>query len=167
MPKSCKSVFAFMIALLLFAVPATALAEPPSNSTQIVDGQVDWVLSPGQCADVPGGLAGSGQRHQVIVTKTNPDGSVVTTINDVVKGDAWDAAGTYNFVYTNHSTDVLAADGTHSISMADIFVVSGRGAEKMNVGFNWRWTYSTEQWPPGPDVQKISTRGDPYTCDPI
>ena len=116
---------------------------------------------------MPGGLAGSGQRHQVIVTKTNPDGSVVTTINDLVKGNAWDAAGTYNFVYTNHSTDVLTADGTHTISMTDTFVASGRGAEKMNVGFNWRWTYTAEQWPPGPDVQKISTRGDPYTCDPI
>ena len=46
MPKSSKSVFAFMIALLLFALPATALAGPPSNSTQIVDGQVDLGLVP-------------------------------------------------------------------------------------------------------------------------
>ena len=167
MPKSSKSVFALMIAILLLALPAAVLAAPPSNSTQIVDGQVDWALSPGQCADVPGGLAGSGQRHQVIIIKTNADGSVVTTINDVVKGDAWDAAGTYNFVYTNHSTDVLTADGTHSISMADTFIVSGQGAEKMNVGFNWRWSYTAQQWPPGPDLQQISTRSDPYTCDPI
>lgn len=105
MPKSSKSVFALVLAILLLAVPAAALAGPPSNSTQIVDGQVDWTLSPGQCADVPGGLAGSGQRHQVIVTKTNADGSVVTTSNDV-----------------------LATDGTHSIAMTDTFVVSGRGA---------------------------------------
>jgi len=167
MPTSTKSVFVLVLTLLLLALPAAALAQPPSSSTQIVDGQVDWTLSPGQCAEVPGGLAGSGQRHQVIVTKTNPDGSIVTTIEDLVKGDAWDAAGTYNFIYTNHSTDVLAADGTHSISMADTFILSGRGAKKMNVGFNWRWTYTTAQWPPENNLQQISTRGDPYTCDPI
>ena len=53
MPKSSKSVFAFMIALLLFAVPATALAGPPSNSTQIVDGQVDWALLPASVLTCP------------------------------------------------------------------------------------------------------------------
>ena len=119
MPKSSRSVFVLMIVVLLLAMPATALAQPPSNSTQVVDEQVDWELPPGQCGDVPDGLAGSGQRHQVIITKANADSSVTMTISDVVKGNAWDADGTYNFIYTNHSTDVAAADGTHSISMAD------------------------------------------------
>jgi hypothetical protein len=161
-----------VVLLLLVAVPSAFAAGPPTNTHEVVDGQVvDWTLPAGQCGAAPAGLSGSGQRHAVINTRTNPDGSMVITINDVVKGTAWDATGTYNFSYENHSVEqVPAGGGAHQISMVDIFVLNGNGSVgHLAVGFNWRWTFTppAANWPPVDNWQQISTRGDPLRCDPI
>ena len=160
-----------VVLLLLVAVPSAFAAGPPTNTHEVVDGQVDWTLPAGQCGAAPAGLSGSGQRHMVINTRTNPDGSMVITINDVVKGTAWDATGTYNFSYENHSVEqVPAGGGAHQISMVDSFVLNGNGGVgHLAVGFNWRWTYTppAEIWPPNDNWERISERGDPLLCDPI
>lgn len=105
-------------------------------------------------------------------THVNADGSSQIVSNDLVKGTAVGSDGSiYRFVYHNHTAqDVLAADGPIRITMVDDFVLHGNGsAASMSIGFNWRWTYTppAASWPPVDTLQKISTRGDPLTCDPI
>jgi hypothetical protein len=159
-----------VVLLLLVAVPSAFAAGPPTNTHQVVNESVSWTLPSGQCAAAPAGLTGSGQRHMVINTRMNPDGSMVITINDVVKGTAWDATGTYKFSYENHSVEQVPADGdAHQISMVDSFVLNGNGSVgHLAVGFNWRWTYTPPNlFPPVDNWQQISTRGDPLSCDPI
>jgi hypothetical protein len=102
----------------------------------------------------------------------NADGSSQILINDLVTGTAVDSnGGTYHFVYHNHSTqDVPSGSGPIQVSMVDSFVLNGDGgAAHMSVGFNWRWTYTppAELWPPVDHWQKVSTRGEPFLCDPI
>ena len=118
-------------------------------------------------------MSGSGQRHMVINTRTNPDGSMVVTINDVVRGTAWDLTGpgTYNFVYQNHSVErIPAGAGAHQVSMEDNFVMNGDGTvghrRSALIGAGpihprhlcgLRWTTGNR-----------STRGAHlFTCDPI
>jgi len=119
------------------------------------------------------GLTGSGQRHMVTNTKVNSDGSQQIVIDDVVKGTATDlgGGGAYTFIYTNHSIELVpAGGGAHQVSMTDSFVLNGKGNIKhLEAGFNWRWMYTPpeKQWPPVHNVQKLSTRGYPETCDPI
>jgi hypothetical protein len=167
-----------VVALLLGTSASSALAGGPVTVTrETVGGTVDWTMSPGQppghCAAIQYELSGSGERHQEISTKVNADGSSTILTNDLVEGTASDITGAYHFSYTNHSTiTVPAGGGPNRIEMVDSFVLNGKGSAKLNVGFNWRWTYPGDPagyWPP-PDfdkVQKISTRGDPVNCDPI
>jgi hypothetical protein len=160
-----------LIALLLVASASSAFAGGPVTVThETVGGTQEWTIPAGQCEAVKVELKGSGERHQVITTRTSADGSKTILINDLVKGTAWDSTGTYHFSYTNHSTETVpAGGGAHQVQMVDSFVLNGNGSAKLNVGFNWRWTYTPPepQWPPVHDLQKISTRGDPLTCDPI
>jgi hypothetical protein len=177
MQRSRNRIISVLVVLvLLVAVPSVFAAGPPTNTHEVVDGQVDWTLPPGQCGAAPAGLTGSGQRHAVINTRTNPDGSMVITINDVVRGTAKDitGTGTYKFLYENHSIEwVPAGGGAHQISMEDNFVLNGNGSVgHLAVGFNWRWTFTPpagefDQWPPVDNWQQINTRGDPLRCDPI
>ena len=173
MSKSSKFITLIMVIVLLLVATAPAFAGgPPNNTNQIINGPIDpWELPVGFCPDAPNGLAGTGDRHQVINTRTNADGTVITTINDLVRGDAADinGNGTYHYVYTNHSVDVLpAGSDTHQVTVVDSFVLNGHGSVgHMNVGFNWSWTYTTEFWPPSEPWERISERGDPLHCDPI
>ena len=176
MSKSSKFVSAVLVIMMFLVGTSTALAGSPTNTHEVVDGQVDWTLPAGQCDAIPDGLTltGSGQRHMVINTRVNPDGSEVITINDVVRGTAWDSTGSYNFAYENHSVEQIpAGGGDHQISMEDNFILNGNGSVgHLAVGFNWRWTFTPpagefDQWPPVDNWQQISTRGDPVHCDPI
>ena len=173
MSKSSKSVSVVLAILMLLVGTSTALAGPPTNTHQVIDGPVSRTLPLGQCAAAPDGVRGSGDRHMVTNTRTNPDGSMALHINDVVRGTAQDLTGpgTYNFVYQNHSVErIPAGAGAHQVSMEDNFVMNGDGTVgHLTVGFNWRWTYTppAPMWPPADNWQQINTRGDPFTCDPI
>lgn len=171
MSKSRRGITVVLVFTLLLVAASTAMAGSPTNSNEIVKEHVDWELKPGQCADVPLGVEGSGERHMVKNTKVNADGSMVITINDVVRGAAWDSAGTYKFIYENHSVEEIpAGGGTHQITMEDNFILNGKGnIDHMSAGFTWRWTYTppAEYWPPVDNVEKLNTRGDPLNCDPI
>jgi len=160
-----------LIALLLVASASSAFAGGPVTVThQTVGGTVLWTIPAGQCKAAPLELNGSGERHQEIITKVYADGSSTILINDLVKGTASDSTGTYHFSYTNHSTETVpAGGGAHQIEMVDSFILNGNGSAKLNIGFNWRWTFTPPAlyWPPIDNLQKISTRGDPLTCDPI
>src|SRR5688572_30572567 len=103
MLRSRRLVPVMLTILMLLIGTSPILAGPPTQ--EIVEGTVDWVLPAGQCDAAPAGLTGSGERHQVIKTQTNPDGSTEITSNDVVKGTATDpdGSGSYHFVYINHS----------------------------------------------------------------
>ena len=173
MSKSSKFVTLIMVIVLLLVATAPAFAGgPPTNTHQVVNESVGpWTLD-ATCAATPNGLTGTGDRHKVINTRTNADGSMVVTTNDLVRGDAWDATGTYHYVYTNHSVESIpAGGGTHQVTVVDSFVLNGNGSVgHMNVGFNWRWAYTPpgqEFWPPSEPWERISERGDPLHCDPI
>jgi hypothetical protein len=160
-----------LIALLLVASASSAFAEGRVTVThETVGGTVDWTIPAGQCKAVKFELKGSGERHEEIITRVYANGSSTILINDVVKGTASDSTGTYHFSYTNHSTETVpAGGGAHQIEMVDSFILNGNGSAKLNVGFNWRWTFTPPAlyWPPVDNWQKISDRGDPLNCDPI
>ena len=168
MSRSSKlvSLTPFVATLLVGMSPALA-------GHQIVSETVDWTLPAGQCPAAPSGLSGSGERHKVTNTIVNADGSTMTITNDVVRGTASDATGTYKFVYENHSIDQVPAGGfVHQISMEDNFVLNGNGSVgHLSVGFNWAWSYTAPNGPfdviPLANLVARSTRGQPLLCDPI
>jgi hypothetical protein len=170
-----RSVSTLVVATLIVGT-STAWAGPLAKGTNthvVDDGTVSWTLPAGQCPAAPGGLTGSGERHRVTITKVNADGSTTIIINDVVRGTAWDATGTYKFVYENHSIDqVPAGGGVHQISMEDNFILNGNGSVgHLAVGFNWAWTYTDPNGPfdvlPLANLVERTTRGEPLLCDPI
>src|SRR4030095_2710272 len=138
MSRSSKfvSLTPFVATLLVGISPALA-------GHEVVNETVAWTLPAGQCPAAPSGLSGSGERHKVTNTIVNADGRPTIIINDVVRGTASDATGTYKFVYENHSIDSVPAGGfVHQISMEDNFILNGNGVVgQMSVGFNWAWTY--------------------------
>ena len=160
------------VATLLVGTSA-ALAGPHLKSHDVVNEIVSWTLPAGQCPAAPSGLSGSGERHKVTNTIVNADGSTTTITNDVVRGTASDATGTYRFVYENHSIDQVPALGhVHQISMEDNFILNGNGiVGHMAVGFNWTWSYTAPNSPfgviPLANLVERSTRGLPLLCDPI
>jgi hypothetical protein len=163
-----------LVSVLLAAAPSAAAKAPPTHQTE--SGTVPWTLPAGQCPSLPAGVSvsGSGERHRVTTTLTRADGSVTVITNDLVKGAAVDSTGRpYEFVYQNHSavTQPPAGSGLPvRVEMTDTFVLHGRGGGSvLNVGFNWRWTYTPPApfWPPVANWEQLSTRGDPLRCDPI
>jgi len=175
MPIVRKLVVALLLMLILLAASASASAAPLASTTHAtVREPVSWELPADQCPSLPAGVSvsGTGQRLEVINTKLNADGSSQVLINDLVTGSAVGSNGAiYHFIYHNSSTqDVPSAGGPVQVSMTDSFVLNGGGsAGHMSVGFNWRWTYTppAELWPPVDNFQQVSTRGDPFLCDPI
>ena len=161
-----------LVALLLATSASAAFAGGPVTVThESADGAIlTWSMSPDNCKQLQVPLSGTGEQHQEKTTKVYADGSSTILINDLVKGTASDSTGTYHFSYTNHSTETVpAGGGAHQVQMVDSFVLNGNGSAKLNVGFNWRWTFTPPAlyWPPVDNWQKISDRGDPLNCDPI
>jgi len=175
MPIVRKLVATLLPMLLLFAASASASAAPLAATThETVRETVTWSLPANQCASLPAGVSvsGTGQRIAVTNTNINTDGSSRIVSEDRVTGTAVGSDGsTYRFVYHNHTAqDVPNAGGPIRVTMVDDFVLNGDGsAPDMSIGFNWRWTYTppAEIWPPADNWQRISTRGDSFTCDPI
>jgi len=179
MINSRRSGIALLFATtLLMNAPLPSIAQSPPTHEIVRDSNVEWTLPrpDDQCSSLPTGLVitGTGERHQVINTKVNADGSTETLINDVVRGTASDnQGGTYHFIYTNHSIDILTAGGSvHQIDMVDSFVLNGNGSAKhISVGFNWIWSYTDPNGPfdviPLANLVERQTSGDPLHCDPL
>lgn len=164
-----------LAALLFLAVSASASAAPRAPDSHTTTHEtVSWTLPADQCASLSPGVTviGTGERAMTTNTHVNVDGSSQVVSNDLVKGTALGSDGsTYRFTYHNYTVQhVPSAGGPVRITMVDEFVLQGDGsAPSMIIGFNWRWTYTppAASWPPVDNVQKLSTRGDSLTCDPI
>jgi hypothetical protein len=165
-----------LVLVLLVAAPAAAAAKvPPTHQTE--SGTIaPWTIPAGQCPGLPAGVSvsGSGQRHRVTTTLTRADGSTTVITNDVVQGTAVDSNGRpRRFLYHNHFTETRPPSGSGlpvQVHMTDTFVLHGPdGGGTLNVGFNWRWTYTPPAplFPPVDNWEQLSTRGDPLLCDPI
>ena len=173
--RSRKLVVHLLLALMLFATVASASAASRSTATHAtVRETVEWTLPADQCTSLPAGVSvsGIGERTMVTNTNVNADGSSQIVSNDLVSGSAVGSDGsTYRFIYHNHTAqDLPRAGGPIRVTMVDHFVLNGDGsAASLSIGFNWRWTYTppAESWPPADNWQRISTRGDSFTCDPI
>src|SRR5688500_17256825 len=110
MSASRRLFFPFVLGLLLLIAAPLASAAPAVTVTrQIVRETVNWTLPADQCPSLPAGLEvnGTGQRKQIIITKTAANGTTTTITNDLVTGSA--NGGTYRFVYQNHSTVIAPA----------------------------------------------------------
>jgi hypothetical protein len=164
-----------LLVLMLFAGVSPAAAAS-GNTHEVIDETVSFSIPADQCPLLPAGLSvnGTGQRHEVINTKTNADGTSEVRTNDLVKGTATDSnGGVHKFVYHNSSTLTIPTSGDYSISMNDSFELTGPGPH-YSVSFNWRWTFNPNSSPPEPlfppshNFQQL--HGDLETillCDPI
>jgi hypothetical protein len=177
MPTPRKIAVTLLLMLMILATVPPSVADASVTTThQTVNETVRWMIPAGQCPNIPAGvsLTGSGERHEIINTTTNADGSQKITTNDLVVGTAVDSnGGSYHFVYSNHNIkDVPASGSPIHVSMTDSFVLNGSGSiGHMAIGFNWRWNYIAggSDFPPAPGITdwvQISTRGD-ISCDPI
>ena len=167
-----------LAAMLAAAAPLASAAAPASTTThQTVHETVTWSMPAGQCAALAVSVDGTGQRNESIATTVNSDGSPRQVIDDLVVGTALDSHGlAYRFYYINHSVwDTPASGSPVAIKMDDLFLLQNKAAEAQNryvvkAGFVWRWTYdpnTAAAWPPGDNVVKTHTLGDPLNCDPI
>ena len=160
-----------LLALMLLVGVSPATAAPAANHQVIID-TAGFTIAADQCPLLPAGvsLSGSGERKTIINTRTQADGTTVIRTNDLAKGVATDSnGGVHKFVYHNSSTLTIPPSGDLSISMNDIFTLSGPGPH-YSVGFNWRWTF------PGPDLvfppedNFVNLHGDVdliLACDPL
>lgn len=177
MLHSRKLVVYLLLALMLVvAVPAASASSRETTTSKTVRQDVEWTLPAGQCSALPPDIAvsGDGERLQVITTiKQENDRSEIID-HDFVTGTAKDnKGGTYYFVYTNQTRQLVPKSGSPiKVYMTDSFVLSGNdGAASLNIAFVWRWTYRPADgeayWPPVHSWKKEFTLGDPLTCDPI
>ena len=165
-----RRLIVYVVLALLLVVGVSSVAAAPASSHEVVRETVSFAIPADQCASLPAGVSvsGTGEKVKVTNTRTMPDGSTEIFISDLVKGTATDSnGGSHTFLYQNSSTETIPPSGQHRVSMTDSFVLSGPGPH-FSVGFNWRWTYTPpDYWPPVDNFEKISTRGDPFTCDPL
>lgn len=170
MSLSRKLIVHVLPALMLFVGVSSAAAAPAADHEVIIEPQ-SFTIPADQCPELPAGLSvsGSGERHMIVNTHTMADGTTEIRRNDLIKGVAIDSNGdAHKFVYHNSSTETILPSGLHTISMNDIFVLSGPGPH-YTVGFNWRWTFTPPEplFPPAHDWEQISTRGNIFLCDPL
>ncbi len=170
MSLSRRLIVHVLLALMLF-IGVSSAAAAPATSHEVVNGTVSFTIPANQCPSLPPGVSvsGTGASVAIINTRTQADGSIEVFISNLIKGTATDSnGGAHVFVYQNDSTETILASGLHKISMKDSFVLSGPGPN-YSVGFNWRWTFDSpeEIWPPADNWEQISTRGEPFLCDPL
>jgi hypothetical protein len=137
--------------------------------------------------------ASGSDRVKNAILNIRPDGTRHVVVTDQVAGTATDNFGeTYEFIYLNNTT--LEFDGSMvTAHMKDTFKIKG-GDVNYTVGFNWSWAYPADSLDvfevPGdigidplmfatsdgvnedPGIisgswQRLSTRGDPWKCDPL
>jgi hypothetical protein len=177
MLRSRKLVVYLLLALMfVVAVPAVSARSRETTTSETVRQPVVWTLPAGQCPSLPPDVtvSGDGQRLQVITTIEKHNGQTEIIDHDFVTGTAKDdQGGTYNFVYTNQTRQLVPKSGSPiKVYMTDSFVLSGDdGAANLNVAFVWRWTYRPADgevyWPPVHNWKQDFTLGDPLLCDPI
>ncbi len=143
----------------------------------------------------PDDFASDRVKHATEVVKSNGTKQVVVT--DLVKGTASDEfGGTYTFVYQNDATFVFDGS-TISVSMKDTFQLKGPTSYVVGFNWRWEFPADslevvpivengetvdiqiTPNLPPTEDGineapfivpgswQQLSTRGDPWNCDPL
>lgn len=171
MSLSRKLTFHVLLTLMLF-VGVSPVAAAPAAGHEVVTGTVSFTIPADQCPELPAGVSvsGEGERMMIVNTHTKADGTTEIRVNDLIKGVATDSnGGVHKFVYHNSSTETILASGLHTISMNDVFTLSGPGPH-YSVTFNWRWTYTPPDsfWPPANDWEQLN--GDPdliFACDPL
>ena len=171
MSFSRKLIVHVLLVLMLF-VGVSSAAAAPSADHQVINESVSFTIPADKCPLLPAGLSvsGTGERHEVINTKTKADGSTEIRTNDLIKGTATDSnGGVHKFVYHNSSTLTVPTSGDYSISMNDSFELTGPGPH-YSVTFNWRWTFASLDllWPPVDNWEQI--HGNPdliFACDPL
>ena len=169
--KKFKLIVHGLLALLLFAGVSSAAAAPASGP-EVITETVSFTIPADQCPLLPAGVSveGTGERLMIINTHTKADGTTEIRVNDLIKGTATDSdSGVHQFVYHNSSTETILSDGLHTISMNDVFTLSGPGPN-YSVTFYWRWTFTPPEsfWPPAHDLEVL--HGDPdliFACDPL
>jgi hypothetical protein len=178
MLRSRKLVVRTLLALMfLVAVPSASATSRETTSSKIVrQPGVEWTLPAGQCPSLPSDVtvSGDGQRLQVITTIKQHNDQTEIIDHDFVTGTAKDdKGGTYYFVYTNQTRQLVPKRGSPiKVDMTDSFVLTGNdGAANLNIAFVWHWTYRPADgevyWPPVHNWKKEFTLGDPLVCDPI
>ena len=172
MSFSRKLTIHVLLALMLFAGVSSAAAAPATDH-QVISETVSFTIPADQCPLLPAGVSvsGTGERKMIINTQTKKDGTTEIRVNDLIKGVATDSnGGVHKFVYHNSSTETIPPSGDHTVSMNDVFTLSGPGPH-FSVTFNWRWTYNPDVeafWPPARDLEVL--HGDPdliFACDPL
>ncbi len=141
-------------------------------------------------------VANSSDRVRKVTEEVLADGSQVIVQDDLNTGTAEDSHGaTYDFVYKNRAVFTVSPglSAIINVRMIDSFRLQGNGLH-LKVAFDWRWTYTA---PAGVEVtlepfadfpvlpfvfatadgvnpasnvtnwQPLSTRGDPFNCDPL
>lgn len=171
MSLSRKLMIYVLLVLMLF-VGVSPVAAASGNDHQVFTGPASFFIPAGQCPLLPDDVSveGSGESVAIVNSHTLPDGSTVYRVNNLIKGTATDSnGGVHKFVYHNSSTLTIPTSGAYSISMNDVFVLSGPGPH-YSVGFNWRWTFTPPEplFPPSHDFEQL--HGDLDTilrCDPL
>jgi hypothetical protein len=160
-----------LLVLMLF-VGVSSAAAAPATDHQVINETVSFSIPANQCPLLPAGvsISGTGERHEVINTKTKADGTVEVRTNDLIKGTATDSnGGVHKFVYHNSSTLTIPTSGDNSISMNDSFELTGPGPH-YSVGFNWRWTFVGSDLVFPPVDNFVNLHGDVdliVACDPL
>ena len=178
MLRSRKLVLRTLLALMfLVAVPSVSASSHETTTSKIVrQPVVEWTLPAGQCPSLPSDVTvlGTGQRLQVITTIEKKNDQTEIIDHDFVTGTAKDdKGGTYSFVYTNQTRQLVPKRGSPiKVDMTDSFILSrDDGAANLNIAFVWHWTYRPADgevyWPPVHNWKKDFTLGDPLVCDPI
>lgn len=172
MSLSRKLTFHVLLVLMLF-VGASPAAAASSNDRQVIEETVSFTIPAGQCSLLPDRLSvsGTGQRYEVINTQPKANGVTEVRVNDVIKGTATDSRGrVHKFEYRNSSTQTIQPSGFTTISMNDLFTLTGPGPH-YSVSFNWRWTFTQpDLWPPDLDNLVQFSGDDPelvFACDPL
>jgi hypothetical protein len=156
-------------------VGVSPAAAASGNDHQVVNQAVEFTIPANQCPLLPADVSvhGSGERQMIINTHTMADGTVEVRVNDLVKGTATITmdgnTSEQKFVYHNSSTQTIMPSGDSSISMNDLFVLSGPGPH-YSVTFNWRWTFPGTDLVFPPEDNFVNLHGEValvLACDPI
>lgn len=123
------------VVALLF--PSIAMAGGWETSVEKVP--ADFVMSSGQCPNLPAGTTITGTGTGTSITKVRTDSSGTTSVYNltVTPGRATDQAGTeYHFLYRNSFlVSKAATESLFTGEMVDVFKLQGGGPARLRNGF--------------------------------
>lgn len=166
--------FHVLLVLMLF-VGVSPAAAASGNDHQVFTGPASFTIDANKCPLLPAGVSveGSGESVAIVNSRTLEDGSIVVRVNNLIKGTATVTidgnSSEQQFVYHNSSTQTIMPSGDSSISMNDLFVLSGPGPH-YSVSFNWRWTFPGTDLVFPPQDNFVNLHGDValvLACDPL